>query len=61
MLLEEELPWDKFDVRGNLPIHCAKENGYNDIIEILPSLNEEEDSNLIFNEYGYQNFFEDGR
>ncbi|KRT80901.1 Ankyrin repeat-containing protein, partial [Oryctes borbonicus] len=60
LLLEEELPCDKFDVRGNLPMHYAKENGYNEIIGILPYLGEEENNYLISNEFGYQDFFDYG-
>ncbi|KAI4459546.1 ankyrin repeat sam and basic leucine zipper domain-containing protein 1 [Holotrichia oblita] len=60
LLLEEELPYDKFDVRGNLPIYYAKENGFADIIDTLPNLTEEENT-ITCNEFGYQDFFDHGR
>ncbi|GJQ72834.1 hypothetical protein Trydic_g1483 [Trypoxylus dichotomus] len=60
LLLEEGLPCDKFDVRGNLPVHYAKENGYTEITAILPYLGEEENNCFIYNETSYQDFFDNG-
>lgn len=37
LLLDAQYDYDIFDVRGNLPIHYAKLNNFEKIINMLPS------------------------